>query len=541
VLPTDITCSNFNDCEKHKLQPALYISSHDNMPMTSTKDRQENTVLSYCQVGKPEVNIRIFVQPDPKTLDAPADLQTLQKLIQVKCNPCPPGWMSSPSSIGTRSLWTCIKCNELTEYVINPNNHTCNKCPEGGICDGSKLIPKVTGSVWNDDNKDGVYRISRCPPGFILVRDESNPIKDECFPCEINTYSVEEAIYDIDTLDNSRLWVKTVTNFAKLCVKCPLKKARCDGANSLVPLPGYWKSPNVTETSFRRSTDGAEEAGNATQYLTRVPIYDCLPASVCLGGDGSGENSTNMICMEGAHGPLCGLCREDKGYFKSAQGCRACKVGDTNSSMFDVIKWCMYFIGTPVFLLCWYFVCWNRLLASQDGDEEQDDKYSLGALGAKLKTCFFGFLPQKGLGNKKGDEDGGDDENDGGMCECCYIRILICLPGAIKFIENFHWILKNRGQVKIFIKIMVSFFQVAGSLFIKMETPWPSALMSMWKTFEFVSLQIFNLPGLDCVFGEYGLRDRLLVTTLAPVGFWCLLSCPLIVTRCGYRQSREKV
>ena len=177
-------CATFRECELHELQRSMYVRSHRTSPWTSTKHLSEKLIVLNCEVGKSNVTIRAFVQTNPETLDAPADLQTLQKSVSVQCMPCQMGWQRvQVANAGSTSTWTCHKC-KASQYVVDPNAHPCRDCPEDGAeCDGSRLIPRVHGSVWADDTNEGFYRIQECPPGFIVIRDELRPELDQCYPC----------------------------------------------------------------------------------------------------------------------------------------------------------------------------------------------------------------------------------------------------------------------------------------------------------------------------------------------------------------------
>lgn len=95
---------------------------------------------------------------------------------------------------------------------------------EGGTCDGSLLIPKVNGSLWNDDKSNGIYRIRQCPAGYVLIRDDAQPVLDRCVSCPPDTYSVELAIF------GAKLWNESVEYYNSYCHPCPRSVAMCSGA-----------------------------------------------------------------------------------------------------------------------------------------------------------------------------------------------------------------------------------------------------------------------------------------------------------------------
>jgi len=106
------------------------------------------------------------------------------------------------------------------------------ECPSGALCqDGSFTPVDPPTSVWNSTS-DGFYRITRCPRGYVLIRDEAEPVSDRCVPCAADTYSVEEAVF------GERLWDRSVENYNQHCHPCPRSRAMCGGANDVRPLAG---------------------------------------------------------------------------------------------------------------------------------------------------------------------------------------------------------------------------------------------------------------------------------------------------------------
>jgi len=227
ILPVGADCTTFASCERFKLQSTESFLSRGDAIWTSLKEDFVSAPLRYCRIGEPFVLIRIYVISSAQ-LDAPADLPTLQKTIKVDCLLCQPGWTRQERSDG---LWTCVRCDKK-QYIIDPNANECQPCAVGALCEDGKFQPvNPTDSVWNS-TADGVYRIARCPPGFVLIRDEADPVSDRCVPCAPDTYSVEEAVF------GERLWDRSVENYNQYCHPCPRSRAMCGGANDVRPLAG---------------------------------------------------------------------------------------------------------------------------------------------------------------------------------------------------------------------------------------------------------------------------------------------------------------
>ena len=282
-------------------------------------------------------------------------------------------------------LWTCRKC-ELSNYIIDPNRHNCEPCPDGATCDGSQLTPKVDGSVWDADVSTGVYRLARCPPGYVLIRDEASPVLDRCVACPPDTYSVDEALF------GQRLWTRSVENYLNnTCKPCPRRAAMCVGADNLRPLPGtplhlqcaqcvcamhkhetcmraparpcvcahthtsgWWSPLGFSD----RSNDGRRTEFNQSSATGRkITIYRCSPPTACLGAN---ETYRNGRCMPGAFGPLCGICDEKNGYATSRDGCRKCNTVDTNTGCA-----CACVMSACVFV-CLCLIVWSQTLCVFD-------------------------------------------------------------------------------------------------------------------------------------------------------------------------------
>ena len=97
----------------------------------------------------------------------------------------------------------------------------------GATCpDGSQFIPVVSGSRWTVENsiEGHLFRLSTCPPGFTISRDDAFPDQDRCVLCLPGTYS---------------LVVATSTSIT--CLPCPVGGNCSFGGDVVLSLPGYWR------------------------------------------------------------------------------------------------------------------------------------------------------------------------------------------------------------------------------------------------------------------------------------------------------------
>lgn len=122
---------------------------------------------------------------------------------------------------------TCKGC-EANEYIINPDIHTCQKCPEeGGRCDGKKLTPITNGSVWeaSDEHGAGKMLLRSCPAGYMLINStdatSSGTFLEQAQKCQLCLPGTE------------------YINFPnqQSCMMCPVG-AKCDGKSATGSIPG---------------------------------------------------------------------------------------------------------------------------------------------------------------------------------------------------------------------------------------------------------------------------------------------------------------
>lgn len=191
------------------------------------------------------------------------------------------------------ALESACKCNDGTYPVINvaTGMKICMDCPPGGRCVNNGLVPRVEGSNFEADPVTGVFRISYCPRGHVMVRssDPGSSLFDTCVECPINKYLL---------CDDAR--VEEAADAASMCRDC-VRGADCTGGIGVVPLSGFWrntiaervgkcvtvKGPEGPVTVKRRDMDDSADNGTAL-------IFPCAPG-VCLG-----DNK----CREGHEGPV---------------------------------------------------------------------------------------------------------------------------------------------------------------------------------------------------------------------------------------------
>ncbi len=81
------------------------------------------------------------------------------------------------STDGTQFSHAAQKCAPCmtNQYILNSNDpkYSCQTCPIGAVCDGSKLKGLVEGSVWEENMDLGIYVLKRCPE--VMLYKSSTP------------------------------------------------------------------------------------------------------------------------------------------------------------------------------------------------------------------------------------------------------------------------------------------------------------------------------------------------------------------------------
>jgi hypothetical protein len=94
---------------------------------------------------------------------------------------CPKGYQKVNDSPETS---TCLKCSS-NQYIID-DDHSCESCPIGLVCQGDDSYEKVEPlSEWTTDG--GVYKLQSCPFGYYKISNENALDQQRCEFCEKGT------------------------------------------------------------------------------------------------------------------------------------------------------------------------------------------------------------------------------------------------------------------------------------------------------------------------------------------------------------------
>ena len=130
-----------------------------------------------CLVGSDEAVVRVGV--------VGASSPGLSRSMTVVCS-CGVG--QARSELAGRGTWVCAQCED-GNYVVDPNNpkHSCEKCPEGAVCNGGEVSGKIEGSVWEADSQTGRFQLTSCPAGYAILVPASHDAQT-CVLCEPGWY-----------------------------------------------------------------------------------------------------------------------------------------------------------------------------------------------------------------------------------------------------------------------------------------------------------------------------------------------------------------
>jgi len=139
---------------------------------------------------------------------------------------CPPGHQKQTASHDTQKCHPCLE----SQYIINPDEDSCEKCPPGLICRGDDVVmPVVENSTWVPE--DGVFKLATCPTGYSKISMTDEWGQQKCEPCTAGTECVLE-----------------------VCDSCSLCKAGTykdvAGTHSCRVCPRNTFNPNVGATAF---------------------------------------------------------------------------------------------------------------------------------------------------------------------------------------------------------------------------------------------------------------------------------------------------
>jgi len=462
----------------------------------------------------------------------------------MKLASCPAGNQLVNSSDGdstglfSQSNQHCKPCLPGTQYIIDPNKHTCQTCPVGAECDGSNLVGK-DGSEWEADRVN--YRLVGCQPGFVLVRNQE-PSFDQCIECPVNYYLIDPARWRPRSNEPDLVATNGVEALQR-CFPCELG-ADCRGADRIIQQPGFWflgDDAMEAQPTARRYTGTAAAAHSPrTQFLhpdahghnvrrqatsafknaTRVTVYQC-PSNACLG---------NGTCANGRRGPVCGLCVAD--WVMVMNTCIECSNADTETAAAVALA-----VTITIVVLVWGKVSWWPLIGGLKVEQKKGgpgkttlDKLArrFGYVQPDVRSMAFGSFPQGGGGYGSMPKA----TNVGSLNRRASI-VQRNKPTKVQTIVNGVRLMSKKETIRAFVgyvKIIVGFYQILSTFpvtFTRLE--WGEQNEETMEVSQWSRLDLLSIPDIVCLMSGYKFYDRLLVYVVTPIIVSVMLIIPSIV------------
>ena len=181
---------------------------------------------------------------------------------------------------------TCHQCL-ASQYILDPNQTSCQDCPPGLSCSGHDLVlPVVTGSQWQQAGS--VYQLILCPTGYMkmsALNGTTAPANQRCQPCaegsecvldvcDVCTDCQPGTYKDVAGTQRCRACSQNTYNagdFLFLLFHCALQKK---GPNLVIPSP---PDQNCRHGGQRRSQLPKVPIGRRYPWRGRTDLSFCLP------------------------------------------------------------------------------------------------------------------------------------------------------------------------------------------------------------------------------------------------------------------------
>jgi DNA-binding beta-propeller fold protein YncE len=276
------------------------------------------------------------------------------------CAPCPARSTTLGKS-GRTSIFDCICDSQFYMVNLSANDFECQVCPKGAVCSGRSrtcalrtsppacpceddggqnlnkckttipgnwIVERVSGRRDSSTMKS-VLRISQCPPGYMVFKDDVYPDLDECRKCISGKYSLLPTTQSVNSVGGG----------SESCRLCPFG-AECPGGDEVQSKVGFWRDFGLVNSSL-------------------AVIYTCPP----------GACDTNNKCRKNRTGEICGYC--PRGFALTVTGCTMCP----ESKTVDLARTVVTVLGIVFVLLFWTTIAWCRVgMPLKDSDTESSDE-----------------------------------------------------------------------------------------------------------------------------------------------------------------------
>ncbi len=330
---------------------------------------------SACARGKYKSDRYFYQTQVPRSYFSPQDTAFVREWVVEPCEDCPqdtfrnreggtergsctpcPARSTTLGITGKTSIFDCVCDSQFYMVNLSANNFECQVCPKGAVCSGrsracalrtsppscpcedegetnsSQCNNNVVPGSWiveqvsrrGSNARKTILRLSMCPPGYMLFKDDVYPDLDECQKCSSEKYSL--------------LPTKTPVNSGNVtCRLCPFG-ADCPGGMEVTAKSGYWRDYGLVNTSL-------------------AAIYVC-PHGAC---------DPNNKCTRNRTGEVCGYCPQ--GFALTMIGCTKCPEPKT----LDAARKVVTVLGVLFLLALWTVVSLKKVGAEVESNSEIQD------------------------------------------------------------------------------------------------------------------------------------------------------------------------
>ena len=164
---------------------------------------------------------------------------------------CPAGYQTQNTTHDTQACHACLE----SQYIIDPDEDACEKCPPGLECQGDHVVVSVVeNATWSAEN--GVYKLQSCPTGYSKIRVDGEWDQQKCEPCAAGTECVLE-----------------VCETCSLCTAGKYKDAA--GTQACRDCPQNTYNPDAGATSFANCLTCPSGADTNSKGMTHLENCTC--------------------------------------------------------------------------------------------------------------------------------------------------------------------------------------------------------------------------------------------------------------------------
>jgi DNA-binding beta-propeller fold protein YncE len=338
---------------------------------------------SACARGKYKSDRYFYQTKVPRSYFSPQDAAFVREWVVEPCESCPqdtyrnreggtergsctpcPARSTTLGMSGKTSIFDCVCDSQFYMVNLSANDFECQVCPKGAVCSGrsracalrtsppscpcegdsdgetnssqcnsnvpgSWIVEQVSRRSSTGNARKTILRLSMCPPGFMLFKDDIYPDLDECQKCISGKYSL--------------LPTKTPVNSGNItCRLCPFG-ADCPGGMEVTAKSGYWRDFGLVNTSL-------------------ASIYAC-PHGAC---------DPNNKCTKNRTGEICGYC--PKGFALTMIGCTKCPEPKT----LDIARNIVTVLGILCLLALWAVVSWKKIGGQMESNNNESQDSDTG-------------------------------------------------------------------------------------------------------------------------------------------------------------------